>query len=104
MTGETSSALVDAYKELRDSFGVSISFGASTITAIVEKSRLAKELVIGGYPDSGDISAKILTSDLSAVPEIGDSATYKGRSFKVSTISLEPGSLIAELDLRPANR
>lgn len=104
MTAETASALAEAFREHRDAFGVSITFGQTTITAVVAKSDFSRELVEGGFAESGDLSAKILLEDLTTVPEIGSTVIYQARPFKVASKAIQPGGLVGEFELRPANR
>jgi hypothetical protein len=104
MNSETATSLADAFREHREAFGVSITFGSSEISAIVGESELGRELAAGGFAETGDLSVKLLTSDLSAPPVIGDSASFNGRSYKVSSVARQPGSLVSECNLRPASR
>lgn len=104
MTGSTAEALAEAFRELRSAFGVSITFGETTITAIVAESELSRELVAGGFADSGEIQVKALLDDLPATPEIGSAATYNGTNYKVDKRAIQPGGLIGEFTLRPARR
>ena len=104
MTAETAIALAEAFREHRDAFGVSITFGQTTITAVVAKSDFSQELVAGGFAESGDLSAKVLLADLPAVPEIGSTVIYQERPFKVASKAIQPGGLVGEFELRPAKR
>ena len=104
MTSQTANDLADAFREHRDAFGVSIIFGATTITAIVAEAEFGRELMSGGFAETGDLSCKLLTADLSAAPAIGGSATYNGRTYKISSVAKQPGSLVSECNLRPAKR
>ena len=104
MTAETASALAEAFREHRDAFGVSVTFGSTTITAIVGESEFSRELVEGGFAESGNLQSKVLLADLPAVPEIGSAVTYHTRPFKVASRAIQPGGLVGEFELRPANR
>jgi hypothetical protein len=105
MTAQTASDLAEAFREHRDAFGVSITFGTNpAITAIVAESEFGRELVGGGFAEVGDLQCKILLSDLPTAPANGDPVTYNGRAFKVTSVSIQPGSLIGEFNLRPAKR
>lgn len=104
MTAETATALADAFRELRDAFGASITFGVTAITAVVNEVEFGRELVGGGYAETGDLACKLLLSDLATAPALGDAATYNGRAFKVSSVATPPGSLVGEYNLRPAKR
>jgi hypothetical protein len=104
MTAETATALAEAFREHRDAFGVSITFGQTTITAIVAKTDLARELMEGGFAESGDLSAKVLLADLPAVPAIGSAVTYQARPYKVASKAIQPGGLVGEFEIRPAKR
>lgn len=104
MTAETANDLAEAFREHRDAFGVSITFGSTPITAIVAEAEFGRELVAGGFAETGDLSCKLLLSDLTAAPGIGDPVTYNDRSFKVSSFAKQPGSLVVECNLRPAKR
>ena len=107
MTAETASDLAEAFREHRDAFGVSIIFGPATataITAIVAESEFGRELVGGGFAEVGDLHCKILLIELPSAPAIGSPGTYNGRTFKVTSVAIQPGSLIGEFNLRPAKR
>jgi len=104
MTGETATALAEAFREHRDAFGVSITFGTTTITAIVGEAEFSRELVEGGFAEAGNLQSKVLLSDLAAVPAIGSAVTYQGRQFKVASRAIQPGGLVGEFELRPAIR
>jgi hypothetical protein len=104
MTAETATALAEAFREHRDAFGVSITFGSTTITAIVGESDFSRELVEGGFAEAGNLQSKVLLSDLPAVPQIGSTVIYQDRPFKVASLAIQPGGLIGEIELRPANR
>lgn len=104
MTAETATALAEAFREHRDAFGVSITFGQTTITAVVAKSDFSRELVEGGFAESGDLQAKVLLADLPAVPEIGSTVIYQERPFKVASKAIQPNGLVGEFELRPAKR
>ena len=104
MTDETATALAEAFREHRDAFGVSITFGSTTITAIVGESEFSRELVEGGFAEAGNLQSKVLLADLPAVPEIGSTVIYQDRPFKVLSRAIQPGGLVGEFELRPANR
>ena len=104
MTGDTATALAEAFREHRDAFGVSITFGVTTITAIVGESEFSRDLMEGGFAEAGNLQSKVLLSDLSTVPAIGSAVTYQDRAFKVSSRAIQPGGLIGEFDLKPAQR
>lgn len=104
MTAETANNLAEAFREHRDAFGVSIIFGATEITGIVAEAEFGRELSAGGYAETGDLQSKVLLSDLPVTPAIGTPATYNGRTFRVQSVAVQPGSLIGEFVLRPAKR
>lgn len=104
MTSETATDLADAFREHRDAFGVSITFGETEITAIVAEAEFGRELAAGGFAETGDLACKLLLADLSAAPAIGGPATYNERTYKISSVAKQPGSLISECNLRPAKR
>jgi hypothetical protein len=78
---------------------VSITFGVTTITAIVGKSEFSREWVEGGAAEVGDLQAKVLLEDLPAVPEIGSTVIYQDRPFKVGNRSVQPGGLVGEFEI-----
>jgi hypothetical protein len=104
MTAETANDLAEAFREHRDAFGVSITFGSTEITAIVAEAEFGRELAAGGFAETGDLSCKLLLSDLPTAPAIGAPATYNGRTYKISSVAKQPGSLVSECNLRPAKR
>ena len=104
MTAETASDLAEAFREHRDAFGVAITFGSTAITGMVAEAEFGRELVGGGYAETGDLQAKILLADLTTVPAIGLAVTYNARTFRVTSVAIQPGSLIGEFNLRPAKR
>jgi hypothetical protein len=105
MTAETANDLAEAFREHRDAFGVAITFGENPpITAIVAEAEFGRELVGGGYAETGDLACKLLLADLPTAPGNGTAGTYNGRTFKVNSVSIQPGSLIGEFNLRPAKR
>jgi hypothetical protein len=104
MTSETAATFASAFREHREAFGVSITIGTTAITAIVNESQFGRELMEGGFAQEGDIEVKYLIADLATAPVIGTAATYRDRSFRVSRVANQPGSLIGELSMRPAKR
>lgn len=104
MTNETANDLADAFREHRDAFGVSITFGITTIIAIVAEAEFGRELATGGFTETGDLSCKLLLSDLPAAPAIGHTVAYNNRIFRVSSVAKQPGSMVGEFTLRPAKR
>ncbi len=104
MNAETSNTLAEAFREHRDAFGVSITFGVTAITALVGESPFSRDLTEGGFADSGTLKTKILLADLPTLPPIGSLVTYQDRAYKVSTQALQPGGQIGEFELRPAHR
>lgn len=104
MTSETATALAEAFREHRDAFGVSITFGSTVITALVAENEFSRELAAGGFAEAGDLSVKLLLADLTIAPTHGDPVTYQTRSFRVSQKAIQPGGLVGEFTLRPAKR
>ena len=107
MTSETASNLAEAFREHRDAFGAPITFGQHPeITAIVGEAEFGRELVGGGggFAETGDLACTLLLSDLPSAPVISTPATFNGRTFRVNSVSVPPGSLIGEYNLRPAKR
>lgn len=104
MTAETATALAEAFREHRDAFGVSITFGQTTITAVVGESEDFRELVEGGFAQTGDKASRILLADLPSIPVTGSAVSYNGRYYKVGPIINPPGSLTALFQLKPAKR
>ena len=104
MTEETASAIAEAFREHRDAFGVSITFGAVTITGIVAESQFSRELVDGGFAEAGNLQSKILLNDLPSLPDIGSPVTYQEKSYRVHSRAIQPNGLIGEFELRPAKR
>ena len=104
MQSATANAFLEAFKEHRDEFGVSITIAGETITATVNESQFARELMEGGFVDESDIEVKFILSDLTAIPSIGNAVSYRDRAFKVSRLGIQPGALIGEITCRPARR
>jgi hypothetical protein len=104
MSPEIAEAFSDSFVSHRDSFGVSITINGQNVIAIVNESQFARELMEGGFADDSDIEVKFLISDLSEIPAIGKSVLYRSRSFKVSRLGIQPGSLVGEITCRPAKR
>ena len=104
MTSTTAADMAEAFADHRSSFGVPISFGSTAIVAIVAESEFGRELAAGGFSETGDLNCKLLLSDLTSNPAIGALVTYNARTFRVSSFSVQPGSLIGECVLRPAKR
>lgn len=104
MTAETANTLAEAFREHRDAFGVSITFGTTTITGIVAESQFTRELVEGGFSEAGTYQCKVLLEDLPGNPVIGSPVVYQDRPFKVSSVAIQPGSLVGEFEIRPAKR
>lgn len=104
MTSETANSIAEAFREHRDAFGVSITFGEVTITAIVAEAEFSRDLVAGGFAASAEIQSKILLSDLAQLPSLGTAVTYVDEPFKVSKVAIQPGGLIGEYTMRPAKR
>jgi hypothetical protein len=104
MTDEISSAIAEAFREHRDAFGVPITIGGKSITAVVNENEFSRELVEGGFAEAGNMSVKALLADFTTVPTIGTAATYKSRAFKVSAVLSAPGASVAEFAITPASR
>ena len=104
MNSATASAFAEAFNEHRSAFGVPISFGATSITAIVAESEFSRDLVDGGFAASAELKSKVLLSDLPSIPSLGTSVTYQGEPFKVSKVAIQPGGLIGEFTLRSGKR
>lgn len=105
MQTATAESFRDAFIEQRDEhFGVSITINGETITAIVNESQFARELMEGGFADEADIEVKFVLADLTAIPSLGNTVTYRDRTFKVSRLGIQPGALIGEITCRPAKR
>lgn len=102
MNAETAAAIAEAFREHRDAFGVAITINGDTISAVVNDSPYSRELIEGGFANDGEISVKCLTADLSTTPAIGQTCSYKSRSFLISSVSIQPGSAVAEIQMRPA--
>lgn len=105
MTNETASNLAEAFREHRDAFGAPITFGAHPeIVAIVGEPDFGRELIGGGFAETGDLACTLLLSDLPVPPALGNPVSHNGRTFKVNSVSVPPGSLLGEYNLRPAKR
>jgi len=104
MSGPVQDQFATAFRELRSAVGVSIKFGATTITAIVTESPMSRELVEGGFQSEASFVARILLADLAAVPTLGSSVTYQGQAFKVARAAIQPNHPIGEFTLKPKNR
>lgn len=98
------SQFAEAFREHRDAFGVPITFGETEVVAVVAESAMGRELVAGGFQTEADFTARVLLSDLPAVPVIGSPVSYNGHAFKVARVAVQPGHLIGEFSLRPAKR
>ncbi len=97
-------SISEAFQEHRDSYGVAITIGGEEITAIVAESQLGRDLMEGGFADEGDIDAKFLLSDLTAIPSRGTAVIFNGRNYKVSRLGITPGALVGEITGRPSKR
>lgn len=104
MKTDLASSMADAFTEHRDEFGVEITINGDDVEAIVNESQFGRELMEGGFADEADIEVKFLISDLTALPSIGQTVTYRDRAFKVSRLGFQPGSLIGEITCRPSKR
>lgn len=104
MTAETASALAEAFREHRDAFGVTITFGVAEVSAIVAEGEFSRELMQGGFTKAENYQVKLLLEDLATAPALGDAVTYQARGFKVSSVAIQPGGLIGEYEIRPAKR
>lgn len=96
--------LAEAFLEHREAFGVPITFGETTIQAVAAETETSRELRDGGWADGADTKVKLLLSDLAILPSIGATGLYQERRFKVQSMAIQPGGLIGEYTLRPANR
>ncbi|MES2995896.1 MAG: hypothetical protein V4733_03710 [Verrucomicrobiota bacterium] len=96
--------LAEAFREHRDAFGVSVIFGATTVTAVVEDSEFSRELVEGGFAEAGNVETRALKADFTTLPIIGSPATWNDRSFRIASITAHPTSPVLIFSLRPAKR
>jgi hypothetical protein len=101
MNSETSTALADAFRELREAFGVSIQIEDAEILAVVSTVDVARELVEGGFAENGEVEAKILEVELPTTAENGKPAIYQGRKYRIAAINHEETRPIVSLRLRP---
>lgn len=104
MNPETATAISEAFLEHREAFGVPITIGGETITAVVNESPFGRELVNGGFADEGDIEFKILLSDLTDLPGITTPCVYKERPFRIQRPAIQPGGFIGEFSAKPTRR
>lgn len=104
MTSEVSNAIAEAFREHRDAFGVSITMAGQTVTAIVNENALSRELVEGGFAESGNLQVKALLADFSTVPAIGAAASYNGRAYTVTSRMVAPGATVGEFEITPSSR
>ena len=104
MQSEAANSFKEAFLDHREFFGVTITIAGQLISAIVAESQFGRELMEGGFADDADIEVKFLLSDLPSIPSIGNPVSYRDRSFKVSRLGIQPGSLIGEITCRPAKR
>lgn len=110
MTAATATGIAEAFAELRESFGVPISFAGETVSAIVDETEFGRELSNGGFSDDAEVRCKVLLSDLTFTPTQGDGTTkptaavYKSTAFKVAKAAIQPGALVGEFTLRPSRR
>jgi hypothetical protein len=104
MQSEIAGSLAAAFEEHRDDYGVLITIGGEEISAIVSESQFGRDLMEGGFADEGDLQVKFLLSDLTTIPALGNSVTFRARSFKVSRLGFQPGALVGEITCRPARR
>lgn len=104
MQASIAQSIKEAFTEHRDDFGVTITIAGQEITAIVSESQFGRELMEGGFADDADIEVKFLLSDLTSIPALGNTVSYRDRSFRVSRLGIQPGALVGEITCRPAKR
>lgn len=104
MQAELAESYLDAFREHRDEYGVSITINGETVSAIVNESQFGRELMEGGFADDSDIEVKFIIADLSEIPVLGNPVVYRDRNFRVSRLGLQPGALVAEITCRPHKR
>jgi hypothetical protein len=104
MQAEIAESIKDAFLEHRELFGVTITIVGQEISAIVNESQFGRELMEGGFADDSDIEVKFLLSDLSSIPSLGNTVSYRDRTFKVSRLGIQPSALIGEITCRPTKR
>jgi len=102
MNAEIIATIAEAFREHREAFGVAVTINNQTITAVVNESPFSRDLIDGGFADSGEVSVKFLIADLTTAAAIGQSAVYRERSFRIQTLTIQPGSKVAEAILRPS--
>ncbi len=104
MNSAQGQSFADAFREHREAFGVPLQVGDDEITAVVNESPYGRDLEEGGFVAEGEVEARFLAEDVSADLKLGQSAIYKERPLRISRIASQPGALVVEVMLRPANR
>lgn len=101
MNLETSSAIADAFLDLREAFGVSIQIEDAEILAVVNTVDVDRALVEGGFAEDGEVTATILRDDLPVAAANGKPATYQDRKYHIRSITPEANRPTVRIVLRP---
>ncbi|MCW1921312.1 hypothetical protein OKA05_02035 [Luteolibacter arcticus] len=102
--GQIQDQLAAAFLEMRDAVGVSITFDATTIQAVVSETPFGRELVAGGFQTEADSEGMLLLSDLPSQPTLGRLVRYKDMPWTVSKVDVQPGHLVGKFTLKPVKR
>ena len=102
--GAVHDQLAEAFREHRDAFGVSVTFGTTPVQAVASMADLSREWVGGGYREEGEEAVHVLLADLPAVPALQSLATYKEIPWTVEAVDIQPGGLVGKFTLKPYRR
>jgi hypothetical protein len=104
VTADIANEIADAFRDLREAFGVSVSYGGQEVLAIAEESEFARDLIEGGFRADAEVKTKALLADFTTLPAFGTVCSYRGATFKVSRVAIQPGSLVGEFVMTPRGR
>ena len=87
MTSATATDLAEAFAELREAFGVAIDYAGTSIVAIIAEADLGRELVAGGFAQTGDLSCKVSTDDMPTGAAVGTTFAAAASTDRLTTLT-----------------
>ena len=71
------------------------------MTALISEPKETLELGAGGFMASGNFTVKVLREGIAAVPQIGQTLSYAGETFRIIRISNRPPHPLITLTVEP---
>jgi hypothetical protein len=87
--------------EILSEFGKKIVLQGRSLFALISEPQETLELEPGGFSASGNFTVKVLRSQLTSIPQIGQTLAYAGESFRIVRVSNRPPHALVALTVEP---